>query len=88
MASKEEIKSLFVAELKNSVIYQEVLLLKQAIIAEIASPNVNMYMSYSFSRMLEDSEIKIFQMCCKLEFGFIPTDINNLMIIIDMSNFV
>jgi hypothetical protein len=88
MTSREEIKNLFVQELKNTSVYSEVLLLKHAIIAEIAAPHVNMYFSYTYTQYLNDDELKIFAMCCLLEFGFKPTDLNNHMINIDMANFI
>jgi hypothetical protein len=88
MTSKQEIKDLFSTELRNCSIYQEVLLLKQAILAEIAAPNVNMFMSYNFTTKLTDDEVSTFKMCFLLEFGWIEQNVSTYSVSIDMSKFL
>ena len=46
MSSKQEIKDLFIAEIKNTSEYQIVLKLKQFILDEIAAPNIHEIFNY------------------------------------------
>ena len=88
MASKDEIKVLFINELKNTTLYNEVLNMKQKIIDEIITPKVQKYVVYEFSRILTDEEKDIIKMCMLVEFGFTTDNLNNQSIIIDMEKFL
>lgn len=90
MASKQEIKDLLNIELKNSSLYNEILLLKQFIIDSINAPGlVSSNLIYTFSNPLQnDEEISMFKLCFKNEFGFVEDNLNNQVIIIDMKKFL
>jgi len=88
MSSKQEIKDLFVAELLNTPQYQLVLAIKQVILNEIATPNIQQNVVYNFETPQSEEDIGIIKMCLKFEFGF---DINNIStggVVIDMSKFL
>ncbi len=86
--SKEEIKTLFVTELKNTPQYIEVLNIKQKIIDEITVPKVQKYVIYNFSVEQTNDEIEIIKMCLMVEFGFSTDNLNNQSIMIDMKQFL
>jgi hypothetical protein len=90
MTSKTEIRDLLNIELKNSNLYNEILLLKQFIIDSINSPGlVSNNLIYTFSNPLQnDDEISIFKLCFKNEFGFIEDNLNNNFIIVNISKFL
>lgn len=86
--SKEEIKALFVAELKNTPQYAEVLNIKQKILDEILTPKVQKYVVYNFSVEQTNDEVDIIKMCLLVEFGFTTDNLNNQSVIIDMIKFL
>jgi hypothetical protein len=88
MASKEEIKALFLAELETTPLNGEIALLKQHIIDEIARPNIILNIVYNFTHPLSEDELGTIILLCKLEFGFIPTNFSMNCISIDMSKFL
>jgi len=88
MSSKQEIKDLFVAELKNTPQYQTVLTIKQIILNEIATPNIQAQVIYNFETPQSDYDIEIIKMCMTIEFGFTTNNISSNSVIIDMSNFL
>ena len=88
MSSKEEIKSLFIAELKNTPQYTEVLNIKQKIIDEINEPKVQKYVRYTFSVEQTNEELEVVKMCMMVEFGFSTDNLNNQSILIDMIKFL
>lgn len=88
MVSKQEIKDLFVAELLNTPQYQTVLDIKRVILNEIATPNVQPQVFYTFDNPITDVEMGIIQMCIKVEFGFDVTNISNRNVVIDMAKFL
>lgn len=88
MASKQEIKDLFTAELMNTPQYQIVLNIKQVILNEILTPNVQPQIIYNFEMVQTDEEVGIIKMCMIIEFGFDTVSINNNTVIIDMKNFL
>jgi hypothetical protein len=90
MASKKEIKDILNVELTNSSLYNEILLLKQFIINSINAPGlVSSNLIYNFNTSLQnDQEISMFKLCFKNEFGFTEDNMNNDVIIIDMSKFL
>ena len=88
MASKQEIKDLFVAELKNTPQYQIVLTLKQIILNEIATPNIQSQVIYNFETQQTDFEVEVIKMCMTVEFGFSTNNISTQCVIIDMSKFL
>lgn len=88
MASKQEIKDLFVIELKNTPQYQIVLNIKQIIINEILVPNVQPQVLYNFDTLQSNYDIEIIKMCMTVEFGFTTNNINESWVSIDMSKFL
>ena len=88
MSSKQEIKDLFVAELKNTPQYQIVLTIKQIILNEIATPSVQSQVVYNFETPQSDYDIEVIKMCLTVEFGFTTCNISSNCVIIDMSNFL
>ena len=88
MSSKQEIKDLFVAELKNTPQYQTILTIKQIILNEIATPNIQAQVIYNFEIQQSDYDIEVIKMCMTVEFGFTTNNISSNSVIIDMSNFL
>jgi len=88
MSSKQEIKDLFIAELMNTPQYQIVLNIKQVIINEILTPNVQSQVIYEFETTQTDEEVGIIKMCMIIEFGFDTVSINNNTVIIQMEKFL
>lgn len=88
MSSKEEIKTLFVSELKNTQQYNEILLLKQKIINEINEPRIQKYVVYNFLVEQTNEELEVIKMCMIIEFGFSTDNLNNQSIMIDMKDFL
>jgi hypothetical protein len=70
MASKEEIKVAFTAELKNTQEYQIILNIKQLIMDEIATPTINRKINYTFDRNMSYEERNNIILCGIIEFGF------------------
>ncbi len=87
MASKEEIKLLFIAELKNTPQYQIILNIKQLILDEISRPNIQKLIIYIFDRYVNSEEQEIIKMCGLLEFGF-DIYVNESMCEISMDKFL
>jgi hypothetical protein len=88
MSSKQEIKDLFVAELKNTPQYQIVLILRQIILNEIATPNIQAQVIYNFETPQSEYDIEVIKMCMTVEFGFTTNNISSNSVIIDMYNFL
>ena len=88
MSSKEEIRVSFTNELKLTNEYQEVLLLKQALLDEIAAPNVNHQITYNFTQEMTDQQVQTFSMCFTLEFGFEAEFVTNKGITVSMNKFL
>jgi hypothetical protein len=88
MTSKQEIKDLFVAELKNTPQYQIVLTLKQIILNEIMTPSIQSQVIYNFETQQTDFEVEVIKMCLTVEFGFTTSNISTQCVIIDMANFL
>ena len=88
MSSKQEIKDLFVAELKNTPQYQIVLILRQIILNEIATPNIQAQVIYNFETPQTDYDIEVIKMCMTVEFGFTTSNISSNSVIIDMKDFL
>jgi hypothetical protein len=88
MTSKQEIKDLFVAELKNTPQYQIVLTIKQIILNEIATPSVQAQVVYNFETPQSDYDIEVIKMCLTVEFGFTTSNISSNSVIIDMKDFI
>jgi hypothetical protein len=70
MSSKEEIKVAFTAELKNIPEYQVILNIKQLIMNEIETPNINRRVVYDFDRSMTYEERNNIILCGIVEFGF------------------
>lgn len=70
MSSKEEIKTAFVAELQNTPGYQIILNIKQRILNDIATPNIQRTVHYDFDRYLGQEEQENIKLCSVIEFGF------------------
>ncbi len=88
MASKEEMKYLLSVELKKTAEYQEVLLLKEVLLNEIAQLSTSMIVRYDFQIPINIVNSKTFRLCFQLEFGWIPWDFYPDHIIIDISKFL
>jgi hypothetical protein len=90
MSSKEEIKILLTEELKTSSQYQECLLIKQYIKTKINEPSIiNMNLVYNFTTPFTNEDDKqLFKLCFKLLFGWIEDNMNNDLIVIDLSKFL
>lgn len=88
MTSKQEIKDAFTAELKNTPYYAIVLAIKQVILNEIATPNVQSQVIYEFNPILTEDEIGIVKMCMIVEFGFDTNNISSNAVIVDMKSFL
>jgi hypothetical protein len=88
MSSKQEIMDLFVAELKNTTQYQIVLTLKQIILNEIATPNIQAQVVYNFEIPQSKYDIEVIKMCMTIEFGFTTDNINENWVVIDMGKFL
>ncbi len=88
MTSKQEIKDLFVAELKNTPQYQTVLNIKQLILNEIATPNILSEVVYNFETPQNKDDLGIIKMCMTIEFGFTTNSITNDYVVIEMSKFL
>ncbi len=88
MSSKQEIKDLFVAELKNTPQYQIVLTIKQIILNEIATPHILSQVIYNFETPQTDYDIEVIKMCLTVEFGFTTCNISSNSVIIDMKDFL
>lgn len=88
MASRDEIKNLFVAELKNTPQYQIVLAIKQIILNEIATPSIQSQVIYNFEYAQSDYDIEVIKMCMTVEFGFSTNNISYNSVIIEMKDFL
>lgn len=93
MSSFEEIKDLFINEIKNNFHYQVALKIKDLIINDILTPNINFNFRYDLisSDYLDlnnkDREEQLILMSLKIVLGF-DVIINNGCIIIDMTKFL
>ena len=88
MSSKEEIKSLFELEIKNSSDYATVLKIKQYILNELILPNINEIVIYKFETKQTEQQINNIKLGVILEFGFSIDTINEDCIIVDMKKFL
>ncbi len=88
MSSKQEIKTLFTNELINTVEYQIILSIKQFILNEIATPNIQEVIVYNFETPLNNEQQNNLNLCSIIEFGFKLDNINENCVIIDMKKFL
>ena len=88
MSSKNLIKDLFIAEIKNTPEYQIVLQIKQFILNEIATPNIQEIVVYNFETPLSKEQINNIKLCMIVEFGFSTENMSMYSIIIDMKQFL
>ncbi len=88
MSSKEEIKNLFIAEIKNTPEYQIVLQIKAFILNEIAAPNIQEEVLYNFETPLNKEQINNIKLCMLIEFGFSTNNMSSTAIFIDMKKFL
>jgi hypothetical protein len=88
MSSKEEIKDLFIAEIKNTPEYQIVLQMKAFILNEIATPNIQEEVIYYFESPLNKQQLKNIQLSMIVEFGFYTDNMSTNCIFIDMRKFL
>lgn len=88
MASKQEIKDLFIAEIKNTSEYQVILQLKAFILNEIATPNIQEEVVYNFETPLSEEGIKNFKLGMIVEFGFSTENMSSNCVFIDMKKFL
>ena len=88
MASKQEIKTAFTAELLATPQYQIVLKIKQLILDEIARPNINQFVVYNYETPQNKLEQQNIKMCMILEFGFSTENISESCVVINMMDFL
>ena len=88
MSSKQEIQNAFEAELKNTPQYQIVLNIKNLIMQEIATPNIQSSILYNFETSQTEEERSILKMCMLIEFGFSTDNMNENCCIIEMKKFL
>jgi hypothetical protein len=88
MSSKEEIKVLFINEIKNTPEYQIVLQMKAFILNEIATPNIQEEVIYYFETPLNKQQLKNIQLSMIVEFGFYTNNMSTSCIFIDMRKFL
>ncbi len=88
MSSKEEIKNLFIAEIKNTPEYQIVLQLKAFILNEIATPNIQEEVVYNFETPLNKEQMNNFKLGMIVEFGFSTNNMSENCVFIDMKKFL
>jgi hypothetical protein len=87
MSSKQEIKSLFEAEIKNSADYATVIKIKQYIINEIITPNINQLVIYNFEIPQTEEQVNNIKLGMIVEFGFSGIISENY-VIVDMEKFL
>ena len=88
MSSKQEIKNAFEVELKNTPQYQIVLNIKNLIMEQIATPNIQSSVIYNYKTPQNETERNIIKMCMLVEFGFSTDNMNDNCCIIEMKNFL
>lgn len=88
MASKQEIKDLFITEIKNTPEYQVILQLKAFILNEIATPNIQEEVFYTFETPLSEEGLKNFKLGMIIEFGFCTENMSSNYVFIDMKKFL
>ena len=88
MSSKQDIKDLFITELKNTPEYLIVLAMKQKIINEILTPNVQNQVIFNFETEQSKYSQGVISMCGLIEFGFKLENISEMAVIIDMDKFL
>jgi len=88
MSSKQEIKTAFEVELKNTPQYQIVLNIKNLIMEQIATPNIQSSILYNFETSQNEEERNIIKMCMIVEFGFSTDNMNENCCIIEMIKFL
>jgi hypothetical protein len=88
MSSKQEIKDLFINEIKNTIEYQIVLQIKAVILNEIATPNIQEEIAYNFETPLNKEQQKNIKLSMIVEFGFSTDNMSENCVIIDMKKFL
>jgi hypothetical protein len=88
MSSKNLIKDLFIAEIKNTPEYQIVLNIKEFILNEIATPNIQEIVLYNFETPLSKDQINNIKLCMIVEFGFSTDNMSESCVFIDMKEFL
>lgn len=88
MSSKQEIKDLFTAELLLTPEYQIALKVKQAILDEIAAPNIEGKVVYTYEQPIERKSVEVLKMCLLILFGFPISNISEYSVVVDMINFL
>ena len=88
MSFKQEIKDLFTAELISSPQYQIVLAIKQVILDEITTPNIQAQVIYNFETPQSEYDLEVIKMCMILVFGFSTNNLSKNSIIINMVDFI
>jgi len=88
MSSKQEIKDLFTAELMLTPEYQIALKVKQAILYEIATPNIQGTVVYTYETPIDRQSVQVLKMCLLLLFGFNTNNISENCVVIEMKSFL
>jgi len=88
MSSKDEIKFAFESELKTTPQYQIVMNIKNLILEQIATPNIQSSVIYNFETPQYEEERHIIKMCMIMVFGFYTDNMNETCCIIEMMKFL
>ena len=88
MTSKQVIKDAFTAELLNTPEYQIILNIKQAILHEISTPNIQETVVFDFETPLTTEQQNNIKLCMIIEFGFFTNSIDSYRVYIDMKKFL
>ena len=88
MSSKEEIKVAFINELMNTAQYADVIAFKNQILYQIATPNIQQEVSFTFDQAKTEEELDIYLMCLKIVFGFTTASICSKYMSIKMIDFL
>jgi hypothetical protein len=88
MSSKQEIKDLFILELKNTPEYQIVLQMKAFILNEIATPLIQKEVLYNFETIQTKDQLNNIKLCMIIEFGFSTDNMSEYCVFIDMTKFL
>lgn len=88
MSSKQEIKDLFTAELMLTPEYQIALKVKQAILYEISTPNIQGTVVYTYETPIDRQSVQVLKMCLLLLFGFNTNNISENCVVIEMKSFL
>lgn len=88
MSFKEEIKVAFVNELMNTQEYADVILFKDQILQQIAAPNIQQDVKFTFTEPKTDEQLTVYSMCLQIVFGFTTASICSTYMSVKMIDFL